>query len=194
MVWHDQAVDHLRPEEQSAARLLSDRLRADKVIARDVPGAPPATHDFDLQVQRRMVAVEVTMAADAAVKSFWAAQHDHEWEEPTLSLAWGLTLMPGTRVDGVRSKAPRYLRQLEAREVMKFDATRLSWRTDPEDAALIRSLAHLGVRAGIGLNDPPVRIVIGTVGPVDWGGADGLAEVVEREAQANAEKLARRSA
>jgi len=181
----------LRPEEETAAQLLSARLGADNVIPRDVPGAPPATHDFDLQIQGRIVAVEVTMAADGAIKSFWAAQHDHQWDEPTLTLSWGLTLMPGTRVNGVRSNAPRYVRLLEEIEVTKFDATRLSWRTDPEEATLVRSVADLGVRAGMSVNDPPVRIVIGTVGPVDWGGADGLAEVVEKEARANAEKLAK---
>jgi hypothetical protein len=190
-MWHDSdPVDHLRPDEQSAACLLSSRLGADEVLPRDVLGAPPATHDFDLRVQGRTLAVEVTMAADGATKSFWDAQQDHQWDEPTLSNSWGLTLIPGTRVKPVRSKAPRFLRILEEREVSRFDITRLSHRTDPDDAVVIKLLAELGVRAGSAHDHAPARIVIGVVGDVEWGGADGLAEVVESEAQANAEKLA----
>ena len=57
-------------------------------------------------------------------------------------------------------------------------------------------LEGLGVRGGIAVDDQPSRIVVGTAGAGSsaWGGRDSITEAVEREAAANAEKLARTTA
>ena len=185
------SVNQLRPEESEAAQLLRARLGADEVIPRYVPGAPEGTHDFDLTIGNQVLAVEVTTSADAVARSFWDAVHNREWEEPSLSRSWGLTLTSGARVHRVKDRAPRELQVLEHSDVTRFRFGQASATRDPEAVEALRSLADLGIQNGISSEVSPSRIHIATVGDGAWGGAEGLREVVEHEASTNAGKLSR---
>ena len=107
-------------EEQAAAEVIAARLGATDIVKRDVPGASPRTHDYDLHVDDRVIALEITSATDGDVRSFWDTVHDQEWEEPSLSRSWGLTLKPGTRNKGLREKVAPLLRTLETEDVENF--------------------------------------------------------------------------
>ena len=63
-----------------AGRVLSGILGG-TVVPRDVPGAPPGTHDFDLVLGGgRVIAVEETISTNRQIVEFWAALHDQSWE------------------------------------------------------------------------------------------------------------------
>jgi len=96
----------LRPEEQSAALRLKDRVGASEIIPRDLPGAPEGTYDFDLIVADKVIAVEVTTAADGVAKSLWEAVEQLQWEEPTLSLSWGITVIAAASMNKLRRRGP----------------------------------------------------------------------------------------
>lgn len=52
------------PTTPRSGHILSDVLGGN-VVYRDVPGAPPGTHDFDLtSSDNRIIAVEVTISTD----------------------------------------------------------------------------------------------------------------------------------
>jgi hypothetical protein len=187
-------MNHLRPDETTAAHLLMAKLAADDVMPRDIPGAPDGTHDLDLKVGDRVLAVEVTTSADAEATSLWEAVHDREWEERSLSRSWGLTLGTDARVKRVKNQAPNHLRVLELNEVDRFSAGQAPPTRDSEVVSTLSSLFALRVVQGIAVDSSPPRIVVATVGNGTWGGAEGLTEVVEREAVANADKLNRAEA
>ena len=57
---------------------------------RDLPPAPPATHDFDVCLSDRVVALEVTRAAVREVRAQQAAIDSASWEAPGLTHNWTL--------------------------------------------------------------------------------------------------------
>jgi len=137
---------------------------------RDVPGAPPSTHDYDIHVGDRLIALEVTSATDGDVRSFWDTVHDQEWKAPSLGRSWGLTMKPGSRIKRLREGVAPFLRTLEENDVDRFDESWLSMRSSR--AVVQQSLSRLdefGVRRGISMDSPPSRIVISAVGPGGWG-------------------------
>ncbi len=123
-------------EEVDAAHIVADVLGAHRVVCRDVSGAPPSTHDFDLHIGKRVVALEVTTATDQAVKEWWAAVEDLEWNEPTLQHSWGLLLKHGIRVKPLRSQIFDLLGVLERLGIDKINGgvPPKSWGTEKCDA------------------------------------------------------------
>ena len=110
---------------------------------RDVDGAPERTHDFDILVGDKTVALEVTTAADAAHASMEAVAYSGAFPAPGLTSAWALGLPMGgggdIRVKRVVKQAPMHLAVLEAcgrRQVFEFD----EWALDGEPLAVIAAV------------------------------------------------------
>lgn len=87
-------------EEPVAAELVAGELGGTPT-QREVPGAPPKTHDFDIDLSDgRVVALVVTSSADFGLKSMWAAIHTGLWDARALRTSWtlqGRSMPPGTR-------------------------------------------------------------------------------------------------
>ena len=58
-------------KEQAAAEIIAALVGAARLEKRDVPGARPGTHDYDLHVDDHVIALEVTSSTDGEVRSFW---------------------------------------------------------------------------------------------------------------------------
>ena len=181
-------------EERAAAEIVGAQLGAAAMEKRDVPGAPSGTHDYDIHIGDRVIALEVTSATDGDVRSLWDTVHDQEWEAPSLGRSWGLTLKPGSRTKGLAEKALPFLRTLEAGGVEKFDDSYPSRLSSDGVLQAQRQLSELGIRNGISMDSKPTRIVVSVIGPSGWGSADTLTYLVERAAQRKVEQLGRATA
>ena len=181
-------------EEKAAADIVAAQVGAAQPDKRDVPGAPPGTHDYDLHIGDRTIVLEVTSATDGEVRSLWDTVHDHEWEEATLGRSWGLTLKPGSRIKGLADKAVPLLRTLEAQGVEKFDDSYPSRRSSDVTLRALHQLSEIGIRNGISMNSKPTRIVVSVIGPSGWGSSGTLINVVERAAQRKVKQLSRAAA
>ena len=180
--------------EEAAAALVAEQLGTTSFVRRDVPGAPAGTHDFDLQVGSKTIALEVTSSTDEETTKLWKSVDKQEWEEPTLTRSWGLVLTPGTHVKTLRSGVALHLHLLESVGIWKFDESRPPRTWPPEALLALDTLRKLGVRRGHSQIDPPTRIVIGVNGPGGWGDRDDLNRAMERSIAEIIEKLRRATA
>ena len=78
-----------RPEEVQAAVAVAATLGG-TYIPRDVPGAPEGTHDFDIHVGSRVIALEVTSATDGSTTAMWDRVSKSDLLQPSLRYSWGL--------------------------------------------------------------------------------------------------------
>ena len=172
--------------EERAGHVLR-KILGGTVVPRDVPGAPPGTHDFDLVLDGRTDAVEVTMSTDPEVLAHWRAVGAEEWPAPELQNSWMLNVTPPAPIRVLRAEVGPLLRAVEQDGIPAFGLGR-SART-PE----IERLHQLHVKSGAVLKDwlPPQILVSHTgAGSV---GIDPVVRAVEAEAWKpdNREKLRR---
>lgn len=107
--------------EEGAKRVLLAALGADRVEQRDGPGAPSATNDFDVYLEDRRIAVEVTRVTDPDLEQFGRALGSGVLRLPILERAWVLALDEGTHVRALEREVEGLLRDLERLGVDEVD-------------------------------------------------------------------------
>lgn len=161
--------------EQRAGEILAAELRG-QVNYRDVPGAPPGTHDFDVVCpDGKTIAVEVTSVRDPEAEEFWRAVSKQQWGATTLSKSWVLDVDSEARVSTLRAHIEEALRALEQAGTKQF--------SEAFGSAAPEELQRLGVRSGRAFDWSPPYIYVtgGAGGAVD---VEDLRRAVERVAQA----------
>ncbi len=166
--------------------------------ARDVPGAPPSTRDFDIVwPEGRRAALEVTTITDRFERSAMAALGKHGTGITTdrLRRRWLVRIAPATsegRPDypTLRRRLPELLAVLEAASV-----ERVSCDWSDGEPPIVRDLCALHVDGASSWNsDLQPRILISSPGSATFVGPENLVKAVERELAERADvrgKLAR---
>ena len=182
-------------EELVAAELVAGLLDG-RPERRDVPGAPPRTHDYDIHLSDgRVVALEITSSATATLKSMWAAISKEGWDAPTLRHSWTLILREPSEtyepdIKQLRRKAASHLEILEHADVERFSP---SWDRPRgvEVWKALQGLASLGVTDGASwsVEGEPPKIVPGSASGVGFGAPYALNRAVEKAVTENLEKL-----
>lgn len=195
-----------QPLEDLAAMAIAGELGG-RACRRDVPGATPGTHDFDVALSdERIVALEITTAAHKPwvqlVRRVSAQSSD---VVPALRHTWSirghfgyLPLRPEGAPDvrAVRRQASLHLRSLEDAGVGGFDEL-FEEKPGADLAASVRSLRQLGITAARCHHDepPPAKLILrglsGYSGPVS---PDAINYVIEAEVARNCAKLQRATA
>jgi NACHT domain len=96
-----------RWDEKHAEQIVG-QLTGGTIRTRDVPGAPPGTHDFDVVLpDGRVLAVEATLHTDRRQLGLHAALRQYgEWSHPELACSWYLILDPeATQVRSLHAEA-----------------------------------------------------------------------------------------
>ena len=96
-----------RWDEKHAEQIVGE-LTGGTTRTRDVPGAPPGTHDFDVVLpDGRVLAVEATLHTDRRQLGLHAALRQYgEWAYPELACSWYLILDPeATQVRSLHAEA-----------------------------------------------------------------------------------------
>lgn len=187
----------LSAEEDSAGKIVAKHL-VGRYEARDVRGAPDATHDLDIVLaDGRTVVLEVTSTGDGSVEELHRLLLGRAWEAPTLRHHWWLGVPddPQTRVKALMQKIITHLAVLEQHDVEEVGGLRhrrLPADTAPEVAQAARAIFDLGADRATRL-DPPKPGETPLLLPSPHGGVTGssglLNEAVERCAEKKAAKL-----
>jgi hypothetical protein len=77
----------VKPEEVAAGDIVADQLGG-QAKPHDVPGAPDASHDVDIELPGRCIAFEETSASDTELRSMQAAASQRVWTAHSLSANW----------------------------------------------------------------------------------------------------------
>jgi hypothetical protein len=181
--------DQWDPEEE-AAPVVAAQFGA-TWRKRDVPGAPDKTHDFDLAVGDRIVALEVTSATDESTRGLWDAVGKRDWDDESLSRSWILVLKPEARIGRLRTEVGPLLQTLDQAGVTKFPDTKTMATRSPQETHALERLKLLGVEAGSAFDGHPTGVVISVSGTAEATAAENLNLAVEPEIEANIDKLRR---
>ena len=88
----------LSAEEEAAGKIVAQHLGGE-YEARDVRGAPDATHDLDVVLAGgRRVALEVTSAGDREIEELYRLLVGRTWEAPSLRHHWWLGIPDDPRI------------------------------------------------------------------------------------------------
>lgn len=149
----------LSAEEEAAGKIVAQHLGGE-YEARDVRGAPDATHDLDVVLaDSRRVALEVTSAGDREIEELRRLLFGRTWEAPSLRHHWwlGISEDPRIRVKALMRKIIKHLDALERHDVEQVGDLRhrqLPADTAPEVAQAARAIFDLGADRATRL-DPP---------------------------------------
>ena len=197
----------VRPQRGSVLELEAAwtlaALRSGRPIRRDMPGAAPGTHDFDVQLPHgRIIALEVTSSTVPEVVAMWEAIGQLDWAVPSITRSWSVSLQAGergkagARVRRFHKEAPSLLKVLES-DLPTPPGDLLG---NPPEQLLssraletIQALRALGARNGGPVDtmtgNPPL-LLVGTVGQARWLDGSSVNRSVAEALSANAEKLA----
>lgn len=181
-------------EEAEAAQIVGTYIGADDTVRRDVRGAPPSTHDFDLLVGGRVIALEVTSATDEGLRDLWHSVGHWTWTEPSLAWSWGLSLRPGSRINDLHRQIASLLQVLEKAAVDSFSDSESRGTRPPNVPEALDKLRRLGVQRGSSVADQPSRIVVGVVGPSGWSDVNDLNAAIRTAIDDNTDKLRKAAA
>jgi len=192
-----------REQEWSAAALVLGLIGGSALMT-DIPGARSRTPDFKItRAGGGTIALEVTATTVNNVASTWDAIHKESWSSDVLTSNWSVFIRAPDRssfpirINGLAEKVAPHLTALECAGVDTFGPNDGLHGSDEEMAAT-RHLYELGVVQGCVLAAPcpgePAEIAIGTVGAFSGPWVDLVNRAVEREVEANKEKLANASA
>jgi hypothetical protein len=125
-------------QERQAAAALAEYLGGTET-PRDVQGAPPGTHDFDIDLSdARRIALEVTTVADSKVVGFHNVLGDTDWLAPELTADWWVGLpdpeggQPVISVKREKSTIVAALAALETHGISELNRDRLNpWARIP---------------------------------------------------------------
>ncbi|MHB1711865.1 MAG: hypothetical protein ACYCV7_10750 [Acidimicrobiales bacterium] len=167
------------------------------------PSTSDATHDYDVCLSDRVVALEVTRAAVREVRAQQAAITSASWDAPGLTNIWTLQVAaagpndPGAHIGTITEKAPALLAVLERHGASRVDPVHEPSR--PDDAIdADRQLRDIGVLGAESSGPPPpgtqAQIRIGTVGFGAFLDGSAVNDAVEQAANDNVGKLAKADA
>lgn len=179
-----------------------ERLAADTVASatggiaepQDLPGAPPGTHDFDVELpDGRVLALEVTRSTDGRLQAFWRAAAETEMVYPELRDSWHLSVRAPTEIRSLDQEMPRLLGRLEDLGIEELDVDDPG--DDPRVVDVAEALEGLRVRAvaSLGPADDSAFVTIGTVSGF-MTGPDLVVRAIESEIPPNLDKLRRAEA
>lgn len=185
-------------QEWSAAGLVLGLIGGTAQMT-DIPGARPRTPDFEItRSGGGTIALEVTATTVNNVASTWNEIHKESWSSDTLTSNWSVSLRAPerssfpVRVKGLAEKIASHLSVLELAGVDRF-GPHDGVHGSTQERAATRYLHELGVVQGCALTKPhtgePAEIAVGTVGASSGPWVDLVNSAVEREAEANREKL-----
>lgn len=188
----------LSAEEEAAGKIVAKHL-AGTYEARDVHGAPDATHDLDVVLaDGRRVALEVTSAGDREIEELYRLLLGQTWEAPTLRRHWWLGVPddPRIRVKALMRKIVAHLDVLEQHDVEQVGGglrhRQLPADSPPAVAEAASAIFDLGVHRATRL-DPPkpgeAPLLMASLNSGVTGSIDLLNKTVEGCAEKKAAKL-----
>lgn len=178
-------------EEREAAAIVARFLGARSVTKHD-DGTSPGMHDFELLLDDRVVALEVTSIADEDALGLWAAVRKRTLAAPSLSRVWGLGLRDSrVRIDPVFETGVSRLEVLEANGIDAFDHSPPLATWPNEAKAALANLRGLGVMTGASEagGDDGGRIFLGVVGTGIWSHSSDLNDALHPAIEHNIDKL-----
>lgn len=180
-----------RWDEKHAEQIVGEKTGG-LAHTRDVPGAPPGTHDFDVVLpDGRILAVEATLHADPDQFRLYAAIRQYgEWIFPELTCSWYLILDPAaTKVRDLHAEAGVLLSSHPG-VLADLDGFR------PRAESRLHQLGVLGVRKLSQLHPPQVVCEPDyfDARDLDPHGGRTITKVIEQLADRKADKLARADA
>lgn len=108
---------------------------------RDVAGAPAGTHDYDIVLDDRVIALEVTQHAVGPILAQRALEEKLDWSFDELRFCWLVNVREPCDLHRLRSEIVDVLRTFEADGRDRWLANQSA-----EDAALDGRLQRLGVK------------------------------------------------
>lgn len=178
-----------------------DEKYAEKIVARhtggitesrDVPGAPPGTHDFDVVLlDGRVFAVEATLHVDRKQQELRAAIRKRGgWTFPELGSSWYLLLSPAARASELYVEIEALLGKISPGFASEPDGFQ------PPTGSRLHKLGVRRVRKLPHVQPPEVICEVDDDGPspVDFPDGRTLAATVKQLAARKAQKLARANA
>jgi hypothetical protein len=184
----------LSAEEKAGGEIVARRLGG-TWIERDGVNAPDGTHDLDIVFDdgRETVALEVTSSVDGDELATRRLALDRDWPAPTLDHHWWLLVPKEMDVRAVRPLMTGVVPCLEVLE--RHDVGSVSRREPPREPSAVvdaaREVFALGADRATRLGRQPdgTALVMASVHGGVGSDFDNLNELVERCAEANAEKL-----
>lgn len=186
----------VKAEEVAAGEIVVGQLGEGEATPHDVLGAPDESHDVDIQLPGgRSIALEVTSAADAAMRSMRAAAFEKIWCAPSLRADWWISFDGGSpvQIKGMMRGLEAHLKVLEDHEVTEVGRFTPP-RPDAPRAVVEATSQILAGRITTALSSaapPPgesARMLLTPHRGLSAGGGEVNARVVEA-AEANVEKL-----
>jgi hypothetical protein len=182
-------------EEEAAGKIVAGQLGG-TCEARDVPGAPDATHDLDVVLaDGSRVPVEVTSFGDRRIERLVGWLLGNTWEAPSLGRHWWLgvpqspQISPGT----LMRKVVPHLAVLEQHDVEQVGGgTKLPPGAPPEVAEAAGAIFALGADRATRLEPPKTGeapLVMASVHGGISGSTAAINEAVEDCAKKKVEKL-----
>ncbi len=188
----------LSAQETSAGRILARHLNG-TYQARDVPGAPDATHDLDVVLtDGRTIALEVTSAGNHEIEGLRRLLLGRSWQAPSLRRHWWLGVPddPRIKVKELMRKIVVYLDVLERHDVEQVGGglrpRQLPAGTPSQVARAAHAIFDLGVHRATRL-DPPepgeTPLLMTSLNGGVTGSVDLINKTVEQCAEKKAAKL-----
>jgi hypothetical protein len=194
-------MSHLSPEEQAAATILKNVLSADRIDPRDLPGAPPRAHDFDLMVGSRLIAVEVTQVTDPTLMELYAQLHRlrEGTGSPRITTVktadrWSVWVKRDARMKPLLRRVDSLVAAVEADGVWTASgsgaADASGHRIIPTPSP-VRRLLVSGVEAAQRWHRARTKRAIDVLGPTMWAweNVNAPASAIEQEITRNIDKL-----
>jgi hypothetical protein len=147
--------------ETTAGRIVAQRLGGVE-HARDVLDAPAATHDLDIELpDSRVIALEVTSAADREIEALRATALGREWKAPSLGRHWWLGVPENRKlqVKTLMTGVVPHLEVLEQYDIEEVGGSRhpdrhLPLGTDPAVVEAAQGMFALGADRATRLGVP----------------------------------------
>ena len=179
--------------ETEAGRLVANEPGG-VAIPRDVPGAPDGTDDVDVEIDGRVIRLEVTSGADPAIIALWKAALEPVRKVASLGHHWWL-LLPSDgnlKVNALMAAVVPHLEVLERHQVPQV-ATRERRPKHPDAANAAREIFVLRIDRATQLDSPTrgdtARVMATTHGGVG-SDFDSMNALVEACAARKVAKLA----
>lgn len=186
-------ISNMPQAEEVAARIVAMLCCGTeaKIRKRDVPSAPPMTHDYDICIDGRIIGLEVTSINDQNLKSLWADSTQKEWHEPSLEKAWLIKLFRSVKIKKLRKSGfANYLKVFEISgfTTINTEDVPYDWPSEAKKAA--EDLRRCGVKYANVLDDRnPGYISINISGDGHWINSDSLVDSVQQAINENTAKI-----
>ena len=174
--------------ELSAAKFVS-RFEggSNEGIVKTDTGKFSSTHDFNICVNKRCIALEVTSICDEKKKSLWSKKTEKLWKESLLSCAWLLKLKSNTNIKKFKERNfTEYLKEFERLQIKSINTKNIPYDWAKEEKKAAKSLNVCGVEYANVLEAwEPGYIKINIGGDGGWISSDSLIENVQKAINLN---------